>query len=212
MGAYPSKDFSKQLMLMNLATTKGTNIKEFGGAMAVIVSRRPAVCSLAFSPLVAVLALAFVVSSRPGSATCDGGTTSCFSPSLQSGATCTPSNHLQTPGGIATCGGQMWERITCHNPTTCADHYGMCRSWDACSCCSAVPLYKCLSPFAEQAFAPECSGPIDGRQQCCGDAVTHERTTDVEETIKHAVNSTVTGTAQWVHDTRERCASKHGMC
>ena len=29
MGAYPSKDFSKQLMLMNLATTKGTNIKEF---------------------------------------------------------------------------------------------------------------------------------------------------------------------------------------
>jgi hypothetical protein len=27
-----------------------------------------------------------------------------------------------------------------------------------------------------------------------------------------AVNSTVTGTAQWVHDTRERCASKHGMC
>jgi hypothetical protein len=87
-------------------------------AMAVIVSRRPAVCSLAFSPLVAVLALAFVVSSRPGSATCDGGTTSCFSPSLQSGATCTPSNHLQTPGGIATCGGQMWERITCHNPST----------------------------------------------------------------------------------------------
>jgi hypothetical protein len=88
----------------------------------------------------------------------------------------------------------MWEKLTCHNPTTCADHYGICRSWDACSCCSAVPLYKCWLPTAPKAFAPDCSGrvigAIDARQQCCGDAVTHERTTDVEQAIKAALNET----------------------
>jgi len=136
-------------------------------------------------------------------ATCEG---SCFSTAgLQEGATCAAET--------ATCGGQSWEKLTCHNPTTCLDHYGMCKSWDVCSCCSAEPLYKCLLPTAAKAFAPECSSPIDARQQCCGDAVTHERTTDVEEAIKAAATEAkekakeaYDATEQFIEENHDACA------
>lgn len=92
----------------------------------------------------------------------------------------------------ATCGGNTWEKLTCHNPTTCLDSGLTCRNWDVCSCCSAEPLYKCLLPTAAKAFASDCASPIDARQQCCGDAATHERTTDIEEAIKASVGNATT--------------------
>lgn len=108
---------------------------------------------------------------------------------LEEGATCN-ATYATCPKGGGHPG--TWEKITCHNPTTCADHYATCHSWDVCDCCSSVPLYKCLLPTAGKAYSPECSSPIDARQQCCGDAWTHERTTDVEEAIKQAVKDAET--------------------
>lgn len=127
-----------------------------------------------------VLALIGVSRVKPDAVVCMG---SCYATTgLQEGSTCKETT--------ASCGGNTWEKLTCHNPTTCLDASLTCRSWDVCSCCSAEPLYKCLLPTAKKAFAPECSSPIDARQQCCGNAITHKRTTDVEEAIKAAINTT----------------------
>jgi len=104
-----------------------------------------------------------------------------------------------------------------------------CANWDVCSCCSAEPLYKCLLPTATKAFAPECSSPIDARQQCCGDAFTHERTTDIEEAIlSFAANTTavaqsalaetnldeqiVKGVTNGIQATREFVETQHNPC
>jgi len=42
-------------------------------------------------------------------------------------------------------------------------------------CCSPIPLHKCLSPLAGRAFDADCSSPVDAREECCADPVTHER-------------------------------------
>ncbi len=140
--------------------------------------------------LLAIAALA-ALSYQIAKDVCNG---SCFSSKpLQPGSTCAAET--------ATCGGKTWEKLTCHNPTTCLDHYGTCHSWDVCSCCSSEPLYKCLLPTAAKAFAPDCASPIDARQQCCGDAVTHERTTDIEEAIKAFAANTTAAVQETLEET-----------
>lgn len=124
---------------------------------------------------------------------------------LEEGATCN-ATYATCPKGGGHPG--TWEKITCHNPTTCADHYATCHSWDVCDCCSSVPLYKCLLPTAGKAYAPECSSPIDARQQCCGNAFTHERTTDVEEAIKQAIKDAETVVNASTASTRAEVAAE----
>jgi len=80
--------------------------------------------------------------------------------------------------GITTCGGSSYEKLICDDArklTKCFDAKTTCASWNVCDCCSPVPLHKCLSPFAGRAFGADCSSPIDAREQCCGDSVTHIR-------------------------------------
>jgi hypothetical protein len=96
---------------------------------------------------------------------------------------------------LAQCGGVVWEALTCRNPTTCVDTVVTCVDWNMCDCCSAVPLHKCLLPTAGRAFDTDCSSPIDGREQCCSDASTHERTTSVETAIENALVAVVNATA-----------------
>ena len=69
-----------------------------------------------------------------------------------------------------------------------------CHLWDVADCCSPTPLYKCLSPLAGRGFDTDCSSPIDAREECCGDAVTHERRAfkglaDLQESIGDSVDA-----------------------
>ena len=68
-----------------------------------------------------------------------------------------------------------------------------CRLWDVADCCSPIPLHKCLSPLAGRGFGPDCSSPIDAREECCGDAVTHRRAfkglADLQESIGDSVDA-----------------------
>lgn len=96
----------------------------------------------------------------------------------------------------ATCGGRTWEKLICDDPlklTKCFDAKTTCANWDVCDCCSPVPLHKCLSPLAGRAFGADCSSPIDAREECCGDAVTHLRAfqglADLQDDVKEAVDA-----------------------
>jgi hypothetical protein len=61
-------------------------------------------------------------------------------------------------------------------------------------CCSAVPIHKCLNPLAGRAFGFDCSSPIDAREECCADPITHRRAfkalADLQATIESGVTST----------------------
>jgi hypothetical protein len=99
-------------------------------------------------------------------------------------------------GVNAQCGGRTWENLVCDSNlklTKCFDAKLTCKNWNVCDCCSAVPLHKCLLPTAEKAFAPECSSPIDAREECCGDAFTHLRAfqglADLQESAEDAIES-----------------------
>lgn len=99
-------------------------------------------------------------------------------------------------GVNAQCGGRTWENLVCDSNiklTKCFDAKLTCKNWNVCDCCSAVPLHKCLLPTAEKAFAPECASPIDGREECCGDAFTHLRAfqglADLQESAEGALES-----------------------
>ena len=70
----------------------------------------------------------------------------------------------------AVCAGRTWETLVCDSSiklTKCFDVKLTCHSWNVCDCCSAVPLHKCLSPLAGRAFGPDCSSPIDAREEVC---------------------------------------------
>jgi hypothetical protein len=79
--------------------------------------------------------------------------------------------------------------------TKCFDAKLTCKNWNVCDCCSPVPLHKCLLPTAGRAFGPDCSSPIDAREECCGDAFTHLRAfkglADIQHAAEDAVESVV---------------------
>jgi len=100
---------------------------------------------------------------------------------------------------VATCSdGQKHEKLTCDDKlkvSKCFDARVTCRNWDVNDCCSAVPIHKCLNPFAGRAFGFDCSSPIDAREECCADPVTHRRAfqalADLQASIESGVSSTL---------------------
>lgn len=132
--------------------------------------------------------------------------------SMHGGKNSATSSALECDGTNAQCSDEkIWEKITCHNPSTCFDAHVYCKSWNVCDCCSAEPLNKCLLPTAETAFAPECSGR-DGRQWCCGDSVTHKRTTDVEDAIKAGGVYTAEMITEGAQRLEEFMETQHNPC
>lgn len=99
---------------------------------------------------------------------------------------------------LATCeNGQQHEKLTCDDQlkvSKCFDARVTCRKWDVADCCSAVPIHKCLNPLAGRAFGFDCSSPIDAREECCADPITHRRAfkalADLQATIESGVTST----------------------
>jgi len=104
---------------------------------------------------------------------------------------------VDTCDGVnAQCGGRTWENLVCDSNvklTKCFDAKLTCKNWNVCDCCSVVPLHKCLLPTAVKAFAPECSSPLDAREECCGDAFTHLRAfqglADLQESAEAAIET-----------------------
>jgi len=98
---------------------------------------------------------------------------------------------------LATCvDGTTHEKLICDDPikvSKCFDAKVTCSKWDVEDCCSSVPLHKCLSPFATRYFGPDCSSPIDAREECCGDPVTHKRAfqaiADLQASVESGVES-----------------------
>ena len=105
---------------------------------------------------------------------------------------------LAQTSDLATCpDGTQHEKLTCDSRiklSKCFDAEITCGKWDVKDCCSPIALHKCLSPLAGRAFDADCSSPIDAREECCADPVTHRRSfqslAELEQLTKEAASKT----------------------
>ena len=119
-------------------------------------------------------------------------------PPAQAGAEA-GSSDWQAKTFVASCpDGTQHEKLTCDSRiklSKCFDAEITCGKWYVKDCCSPIALHKCLSPLAGRAFGADCSSPIDAREECCADPITHRRSfqklAELEALTKEAASKTV---------------------